>query len=146
MTAPSLDILAPIYAAITAASAITTDLGSYNGSAAVFTQRPTPKDAPTPMIVAGPMITRSEDDLINDFRPSIVVDLIVVGDQKTEYRTIEKLADMVYSLFHRQRDAISVEGYSVTQIRATGPSPAPSDGDSKVARRVTLTIELFAVG
>ena len=145
MTAPTLEILAPIYAAITAASAITTELGSYNGAAAVFTRRPVPDDAPTPMVAIGPMVTRSEDDLVTAFRPSVVVDLLVAGDQKTEYRLVERVAELIYGLFHRQPDAITVDGYSVTQIRATGPSPSPADGDSKVARRVTLTIELFAV-
>lgn len=92
----------------------------------------------------GPIIARTDEDGINTSRPIVVIDINTYGEAVAHYRAVEAVADEIYSLFHRQRRAIEVAGYSVTQIVASGPSPAPADDDQHIGRRVTLTIHLFA--
>lgn len=144
MTAPALEVLVPLRAAIIANAAITAKLGKYQGAPSVHTRRPVPVDAGYPMVTVGPIIARSDEDGINTFRPVIVIDVNTYGEAAAHYRDVEAAADMIYAMFHRQRLAISVTGYSVMQITAAGPSPAPADDDQHVGRRVTLTIRLFA--
>lgn len=143
MTAPTLEVLVPLRTAIIANAAITGKLGKYQGAPSVHTRRPVPVDAGFPMITVGPIITRSDEDGINSFRPVVVIDVNTYGEAVAHYRDVEAVADMIYAMFHRQLP-ITVSGYSVTQITASGPSPAPADDDQQVGRRVTLTIRLFA--
>lgn len=143
MAAPSLEVLVPIRAAIIADAAIVAKLGTYQGAPSVHTRRPVPVDAGYPMVTVGPIITRSDEDGINSFRPVVVIDINVYGEAAAHYRDVEAVADMIYAMFHRQR-AISVAGYSVTQITASGPSPAPADDDTHIGRRISLTLRLFA--
>lgn len=143
MTAPALEVLVPLRSAIIANTAITAKLGKYQGAPSVHTRRPVPVDAGYPMITVGPIITRSDEDLINGYRPIVVIDVNTYGEAGAHYRDVEAVADMIYAMFHRQR-AITVTSYSVTQITASGPSPAPADDDTHIGRRVTLTIRLFA--
>lgn len=143
MTPPPLEILVPIRAAILANSTITSKLGLFQGSPSIHTRRPVPVDAGYPMVTVGPIITRSDEDGINSFRPVVVIDINVYGEAAAHYRDVEAVADMIYAMFHRQR-TIAVAGYSVTQITATGPSPAPADDDTHIGRRISLTLRLFA--
>lgn len=143
MTAPTLEVLVPLRAAIIANAAITGKLGLYQAAPSVHTRRPVPVDAGYPMVTVGPIITRSDEDGINTFRPVVVIDINVYGEAAAHYRDVEAVADMIYAMFHRQRP-ITVADYSVTQITASGPSPAPADDDQHIGRRVTLTIRLFA--
>lgn len=143
MTAPTLEVLVPMRAAIIASAAITAKMGKYQGAPSVHTRRPVPADAGYPMITVGPIIARSDEDGINNFRPVVVIDVNTYGEAAAHYRDVEAVADMIYAMFHRQRP-IAVAGYSVTQITASGPSPAPADDDTHIGRRVTLTIRLFA--
>lgn len=144
MTAPALDILTPLRTAIIAVTAITSKLGTFNGSASVHTRRPAPEGATFPMVMIGPIVTRSNEDGINSFRPVIVIDIGIYGEAVAHFRDVETVAEAIYGLFHRQRDAITVTSYSVIDIVAQGPSPAPVDDLSRVGRRVTLTIRLYA--
>ena len=151
MTAPALDVLVSLRAAIIASTAVTAKLGTFQGAPSVHTRRPVPVDAGYPMVTIGPIIARSDEDGINTFRPVVIIDINVYGEAAAHYRDVEAVADMIYATFHRQRGAVSVTGYSVTQITASGPAPAgvtlvgsSSGDDSHVGRRVTLTIRLFA--
>jgi hypothetical protein len=96
------------------------------------------------MVVIGPNIARTDEDGVSDFRPVLVIDINAYGPQPDSYRNVEAVGDLIYSLFHRQARALQVAGYGVTDIRCTGPSPAPVDDESRVGRRVTLTIRLRA--
>ncbi|WEX10281.1 hypothetical protein [Chelativorans sp. AA-79] len=144
MNAPPLDVLPGLRAAILAVPEITSRLAPYNGSFSVHTRRPVPDNAPFPMIVIGPTIARTDDDGLSDFRPTAVIDINTYGPQPDRYRDVEAVAERIYGLFHRQASALEVDGYAVTDIRCTGPSPAPVDDESRVGRRVTLTIRLYA--
>jgi hypothetical protein len=142
--APPLEILKPLRTAIVNASDIVGLLGFYKDAPSVHTKRPLPVEAQFPAVAIGPLVTRNEADGINDFRPRVVIDIAVYGEQDKQYRDVETCAELIHSLFHRQRHAITVTNYSVTQIIAQGPYPAPVDDDSRVGRRVTLSIQLYA--
>lgn len=142
--APSLSVLAPLYKAITDNQSIVDLLGEWNSGPAVFTRRPTPADAPYPMIVVGPEIARSDNDGISQYRPLVTIDVIVYGQQKQDYRRVIEASELVRTLFHRQRHSLIVDNHTVASIRCSGPIPAPVDDDSEVGRAVTLTIQLAA--
>lgn len=144
MNAPSLDVLPGLRSVIIAVPSITGKLGVYNGAPSVHTRRPVPSDAPYPMAVIGPIISRTDTDGLSDFRPTVVIDINVYGPQPASYRDVEAVAEAIYGLFHRQTSALAVQGYTVTDIRCTGPSPSPVDDETKIGRRITLTIRLFA--
>ncbi len=146
MSAPTLEILAPLRAAIAGVSGITSKLGEYKGSPAIFTRRPVPGDAPNRLITIGPIITKGEEDAVNDYRPVVVIDVIMFGEAERDYRDVETAADLIYQTFHRERGSISVTNYAVTEIRATGPVPVQGDGIDTIGRAVTLTISLYADG
>lgn len=142
--APILDILAPLYAAVSADTRITSALGLFNGVPSIHTRRPVPVGATYPMVVIGPIITQTDLDGLADNRPRITIDINAYGQQPDKYRAIEVLGQVLRQIFHRQRRAISVDGYSVTAISAAGPYPAPTDDEKFVGRRITLTIDLKA--
>lgn len=144
MSVPPLELLAPVRDAIVGVSYVTTRLGTYQGTASVHTRRPVPPEAKYPMVVVGPLVSRNDEDGLNYWTPVAVLDLVTYGEQKAHYREVEQVADALYQLFHRQRGAITVDNYSVVDLRCSGPVPAPVDDDSRVGRRVTLTARLYA--
>ncbi|PYE89585.1 hypothetical protein [Phyllobacterium leguminum] len=144
MNAPVLNVLPGLYAAVVAVPAITSKLGSFNGAPSVHTRRPVPSGATYPMITIGPVITRSDEDGITDHKPVVVLDINIYGPQPDSYRNVEAVADLIYSLFHRQARSFTVANYQVWMVTCSGPSPAPVDDESRVGRRVTLTIRLRA--
>jgi hypothetical protein len=140
----SANLAQPILTALRASGAITAQLTAYMGSFPIFTRRPAPTDAPYPMIMVSPDISVSDLDGINDFRPQQQRDITVYGQNDTpaKYRVVEAMAYQIRDLFHRQRRALLVAGWSVTDIRAIGPIPAPTDDEQTVGRLVSLTIQL----
>lgn len=143
MTAPALDVLPGLHAAVVAVNAITSRLGQYNGGPAVHTRVPVPPETEYPACVIGPIIARTDQDGVNSARPIVAIDVKFYGEP-TSYRDIETMAELAYGLFHRQRTAIVVPDYQVADIRCSGPIPAPGDDNARIARRVTLTIFLVA--
>lgn len=145
MSTPELNepLLKGLYEAVSSNAAITTLLGTFNSEPSIHTKRPVPAAAGYPMVLIGPMLARGDADEIDTARPIPVIDVSVVGNQDGDYRAVEKVASLIFQMFHRTR-TLTVSGYSLIQSRASGPSPMPSD-DSKVGRRVPLTIELRAI-
>ena len=152
MSVPDLSV--PYRDAIIAASAITGALPAYLGSYPVFTRVPVPDDA-SPVLLRGPIIVVSaqvqagEEDGVDSQRPVIDRDIMVYGlalpnknDPDDQFRATESVAFAVHALFHRQRRAITVSGWSVTDLTATGPAPAPTDDEQTVGRRVTVRARL----
>jgi hypothetical protein len=138
------DLAAPLIAALLGDAAITSQLAAYKGAYPVFNRRPVPVGAPYPMIVVSPDIVVSDQDGIDDFRPIQDRDIAVYGlnSDAAKYRTVEDLAYAVRELFHSVRTAITVPGWHVININASGPVPAPTDDDQTIARLVTLRVEL----
>lgn len=141
----SVDLAAAIREAIVNNSDITADLPAYVGSYPVFTRRPVPSQAPYPLIAISPDVSSADTlRLLAVETPQIVRDIIIAGNQETAevYRTVERIAYNVQALFHRNKRAIDIEGYTVDFINAFGPIIGPTDDDAKVVRIVTLTISL----
>lgn len=140
----SVNLAVPIRDAIVAASSVTSNLSAYQGSFPVFTRRPVPDDAPELTIVVSPDVTSTDGDGISDRRPVIERDVAIYGKNSAaaKYRAVETVAYAVQSLFHRERSAIVVPGWSVTEIIAHGPIAAPTDDEQTVGRVVMLAISL----
>ena len=117
----------------------------------LFAFRPVPDDALDPMILINAQVSVTEADAIRSERPIVIADIAIYGKQGTpgdpsdQSPIVEAIAFDVRKLFHRQRFAVQPDGYSVIDIRATGPVPAPTDDDGEMGRVVTLTIRLRSI-
>lgn len=142
MSAP--DLSQPIYAALAGDTTISAALPSYAGAPAVFTSRPTPKDAPFPMILAAGDIAVTDQDFIDNPLPVLVRDISVFGqnDAPAHVRAVETIALRVRDLFHRQRASLSVPGWNIIDIVCKGPVVGATDDETTAHRLVTLTIRL----
>lgn len=140
----SLDLAGPLRAALVGSTPITSQLPAYLNGFPVFTRRPSPADAPYPLIMVSSDVTLTDQDGVNDQRPVIERDIAIYGrnNDAAAFRVVEVLAYQVRSLFHRQRQAITVSGWHVVAITATGPRPAPTDDDQTVGRVVSLSVQL----
>lgn len=138
------DLAQPIRDALLANAALVALLDSYKGSFPVFTRRPAPAEVPYPIIMVSPDISINDQDGVNDFRPIQVRDVTVFGlnDAAENYRNVQEMGYMVRTMFHSERLSITVPGWSVIDISASGPIPAPTDDDKTIARLVSLTIQL----
>lgn len=121
---------------------IAPELGLYAGEPSIHNRRPVPAEALYPMILINPPTAAGDDDGLTSDRPWEIRDLCIYGRQPDDYRLVERLADLMRLKFHRQKFSIAPEGYSVIDIRAAGPLPAPVDDAAIVGRMVTLTIRL----
>lgn len=142
----SVDLAAPTLAALRAATSVTSELQAYAGSYPIFTRVPVPDDAPDRVVVISPTMHAGEEDGINDQRPvlSNTIATYDVNDPQSSanYRAVERIAFAVQQLFHRNRTAITVSGWSVVDITARGPAIAPVDDEQTVGRMVTVTYRL----
>lgn len=138
----SLDIAPALRDALCAAGTISPSLGQWKGEPSVHTKRPTPPDAEYPLIVINPPAAISDEDFLNSDHPIVIRDIAVYGRQPTQLRVVDEIGFAVRALFHRQKWAITPEGYDVIGIVASGPIPGPTDDDETVARIVGLTIKL----
>jgi hypothetical protein len=141
-TAPELSLA--IRATILASAAVTVELADYAGSYPVFTQVPVPADAPYPMIATPNDIPGGDEDGVADLRPVIVRDVNIYGynDTPAHSRQVDRIAQAVWGLFHRQRGSIAVSGWSTVSVVAVTPAPAPTDDEQIAGRRVELTVRL----
>lgn len=140
----SLDLGAPIRTALLAEPTIEGLLAEYQSVAGVFTKRPIPDGALYPLIIVNPDVSVTDFDGLTSDRPTVVKDIVVYGRQPDDYRVVESIGYSIRELFHRERFSITVPGFDVVLITASGPRSAPTDDDSTVARVVTLTIQLRA--
>lgn len=131
-----------LYAAVAARAFVVNRLGEYNGGPSIHTRRPVPEGAEYPMVVISPDVTFRDEDGVDDDRPVITRDVAVYGEQPDAYRVVEEVGYELRSMFHRERNSLTVAGYNVIQITASGPVPAPTDDDRYVGRMVSLTIRL----
>jgi hypothetical protein len=130
------------------ATAIVEQLGEYQGEPSVFAFRPVPEEAADPIILINPDAAIGDGDGLNSPRPIVQRDIIIYGrkgppgDESDQSPIVEALGYQVRELFHRQKFAVQPAGYSVIEVIATGPVPAPVDDDGEVGRVVSLTIRL----
>lgn len=138
----NLDLAAPLRAALLAASGISSRLATYSGEPAIFTRRPLPADATYPLIMINPAAGIGDQDYLNNPMPIVMRDVAVYGNQPGDYRAVESMAYDMRELFHRNRWAITPDGYDVVQIVANGPHIGATDDQTTVGRVVGLTIQL----
>lgn len=130
------------------AASIVARLDQYQGGGAVFAFRPVPEDAGNRIILINPDAALTDEDGLTSDRPVVVRDIAIYGrkgtpgDPADDSPLVEALGYDVRLLFHRQKFAVQPEGYSVIEITATGPVPAPVDDDGEIGRVVSLTIRL----
>lgn len=139
------NIAGGLRAAIITNSAITSQLPAYAGSFPVFRTRPAPANAPYPMILISPTVSAVDTfGRLAEEMPDILHDVSVYSDQESdaEYARVEAIARAIYDQFHRTRRSVTVPGYNVISVTATGPIPAPVDDDAKIGRVVTLRFRL----
>lgn len=135
----SLDLAADIRTAIVADLTIT---GLLSSATAVFTRRPVKDDAVRPLIVVSEDISITDADGLISNRPIVIRDILIYGNQPTDFRDVETLGYLIRDLFHRQKDAITSTTHDVLDIRAAGPRAAPTSDDEVVGRVVSLTFLL----
>ena len=127
---------------------ISTGLGQWKGEPAIFTRRPVPKEAPDRFIIINDPFAISDADGLTSDRPIWQSDVAVYGRKgepgtdQDDTRLIEVLGFRMRDHFHRQRFSVRPEGFSVIDVRAGGPVPAPTDDDQTVGRLITLTVRL----
>lgn len=142
-----LELNKPLFTAMEANSALTSELATYTGKGvtkpAIFMQDPAPKDAVLPYIVAGSIPGDRPDDTKNCFGREVFRDIRIYtkGDGDTEL--VEQLAETIRAMFHRNRTALSIDGFAVNGISASGPVSA--DGLDVYGRIITLRINLTEV-
>lgn len=130
------------------AASIIAQLGEYQGEPSVFAFRPVPEDASDPIILINPDSSIGDADGLISTRPIVQRDIAIYGrkgppgDPTDQSPIVEAIGYMVRDLFHSQRFAVQPAGYSVIDVIATGPVPAPVDDDGEVGRIVSLTIRL----
>lgn len=139
----TLDVTKGLYSALSGNSDITSLLGSFQGGPSIHTRRPVPVNAVYPMIVVSSDVSVTDEDGLVSRRPVVIRDIAIYGEQDTDYRTVESLGYLVRSMFHRKLDVFTVDGYSIIDVVATGPIPAPTDDEKQVGRLVSLTIRLL---
>lgn len=147
----SLDLAPAIRTAVIEAP-FAGDLALYHGEPAVFTRRPVPPDAERPFVLVNPPAAISDMDALASDRPLIMRDVLIYGwkgapgaaDDQT--RVVEQIGFEIRDLFHRQKFGLRPDGFSVIDIRATGPIPAPADDEVAIGRVVSLTIRLRRIG
>lgn len=129
---------------LTGDTALTGQLGTYNGGPSVFTKIPLPADFD--IAANGPYIlttgessqTPGEIDTKNSAGRVIDRDVRCFADLALSPSTIEDIAERVRDLFHRQ--AINMTGFTTTIAEATGPIEA--DEDDALGRIVTVSLTL----
>jgi hypothetical protein len=148
------DLAIPLRTALLNSSDISGQLAVYRDNDAIFTRRPAPvppdgytNGVDKPLIMISGDLALIDDAGYLDAEHNIHTrDITVYGSNATtdDYRKVEELARAIRDVFHRAPDAITVPDWTVLQIWAIGPHPAPDDDDMIVARVVTLQIQLLA--
>jgi hypothetical protein len=149
VSATDLDLGPPVRASILADAAIVALLGKWKQEPSIFTRRPVPSAAADPMVIINPpaSLVDAGTSLVKD-TPVVVFDIAIYGHKGApgssddQTRKVEEVGFLMRELFHRDRWALSVDGFHVIDVRATGPFRAPVDDDQTVGRIVTLTVSL----
>lgn len=141
----TLDLNIPLREALMEYEPISGQLSQWNGEPAIFTIEPTPSDAQYPFILIRPPFGIGDEDGLRSDRPIVQRDISVYGRKgarRDEYRAVDAMGYELREYFHRNKWAISPEGYDVVDIEVSGPIPGPTDDMKTVARLVGLTIRL----
>lgn len=111
-------------------------LAPYNGEPGVFTIDPVPGDAKYPLIVSAGEVDQTPNDTKNCFGRSIMRDVRCYADADGSAIVVEKIAERVRLLFHRQ--PLVIPGYTWVLSNVTGPIKA--DEPDYYGRIVTVMV------
>ncbi len=141
----ALDLTTPLYSALSANAAVTSKLATYKGKdgvekPAIFMQDPAPKDAVLPYIIGGSIPGDRPDDTKNCYGREVLRDLRIYTKNDGDNLKVEEIAEEVRRMFHRKRTALTVSGFAVNGISASGPMS--TDSLEVYGRIVTLRISL----
>lgn len=122
---------------------LTALLSTYEGSPAVFTDRPVPPDAQAPYVFVSESVVDRSFDTLKELGRDFAKDLWVVFPQ-FRAKDLKTAAEQVRTIFHKQ--ALSVTGFQTVQVFASGPtagfpedtSGAGQDNIPEIARIVTV--------
>lgn len=132
-----------IRASLLTVPGIADPLAKFKDAPGIFTRRPVPAAAEYPMIVTPSFNAgATNEDGLRSRRPVLVRDVLVYGRQPDDYRTVDAIAVLISEHFHRNRFALTIEGYQVVDIVADMPRAAPTDNDKQVGRLVQLQLRL----
>jgi hypothetical protein len=106
-----------------------------------------PNDAPYPCIVVSQDITLNDEDGIKDYRSLVQRDIAIyhTNEKPDNEHVVETIGQAVRRTFHRQRQALSVSGWSVARIQASVPIEVPLESDQHVGCVVQLSVLLAAL-
>lgn len=144
----SLDLAPALRDALIDATDISSQLSEWRGEPAVFTRRPVPADAVFPFCIVNPDSFITDQDGLTSPRPVVGRDIAFYGrkgppgDASDQTRIVEAMAYLARDLFHREKFSVQPTGFSVIDVVATGPVPAPVDDEATIGRLVSLTIRL----
>ncbi len=139
----SLNLAGPLRTALLDNAELVALTGVWNHEPSIHTRRPLPSEAPAKSIAISPDVAIMDRDGLTSRQPVVQRDISVYGGQPDDYRDVEAAAYIIREMFHRQPRAITVEGYQVVQIVASGPSAGPTDDQTTVCRYVSLSIHLL---
>jgi hypothetical protein len=143
-----LDLGPPLRESLMGNPDIALQLEQWSGEPAIFTRRPVPDDAPDLIILINPPASLTDADGLTSDRPIVSLYVAVYGRKgkpgtaEDQSRIVERLGFRIRTHFHRQRFSVQPEGFSVIDVRAGGPVPAPTDDDQTVGRLVSLIVRL----
>lgn len=147
-----MDLLPALRTGVLECAGAVAELAQWSGEPAVFTRRPVPDDAPMPLSIVNPPATLTDADGLTSERPIATHDIAFYGrkgapgEEEDQTRAVERAAFAARAHFHRNRFSVQPEGYSVIDVRVTGPIVAPVDDDQTVGRLITVTVRLRRAG
>lgn len=122
-------------------------LPAYNGSKPIFTRRPTPTDAPYPLVLISDTVADSQQDYLACGHRVMTYDVAVYGynDTPANYRLVQDIARRIANKFHRLKsyEITMPLGSSLIQSTTIGPLSGPVDDDNKIGRVVILNLEVL---
>lgn len=145
------ELLPALRNAVMACPEATAELSQWAGEPAVFTRRPVPQGAVDPMVLINPPASVTDMDGLTSDRPIYTHDIAVYGvkgapgSSEDQTRAVERTATALRRHFHRNRFSVQPEGFSVIDVRVSGPVPAPVDDDATVGRLITVVVRLRRV-
>ena len=143
-----LDMLEALRDGVIAAPGVVAIIDQWKGETAVFTRRPLPDDAPDFCVLVNPAAAITDADALSRLRPIVVHDIAVYGRKgapgsaEDQTRDVERVAGYLQLHFHRNRFSVQPDGFSVIDVRASGPVPAPVDDEGTVGRIISVTVRL----
>lgn len=145
MPQAAIDMGPPLRAALMAAPDITGLIDQWNGEPAIHTRRPVPGDSPPRFILINPDAAIGNADGLTSRRPIVQRDICAYGNQPKDYRAVEEIGYAMQTLFHHNPSVIIMPGFHCVDIVVAGPTPAPTDDQTQVARMVNLTVWLHRI-